>query len=158
MTISESNGDQGHGGDRCEQLRVRWSAVAQLWRDSSEQWSSVEEKRAAGESQTREKKRVWGGERKNSKINARDTVTVHICMVTVALVHLCTILQPLIWVFFFFFLFFCFFLSKCVIWSVFCILKDFVSTDADALRACKACYYYYLLSASFWLFNLIMRN
>ena len=51
-----------------------------------------------------------------------------------------------------------FFLSKCVIWSVFCILKDFVSTDADALRACKACYYYYLLSASFWLFNLIMRN
>ena len=59
---------------------------------------------------------------------------------------------------FFFFGFFFFLLSKCVIWSVFCILKDFVSTDADALRACKACYYYYLLSASFWLFNLIMRN
>ena len=33
-------------------------------------------------------------------LNAHATVTVHICMVTVAIVHLCTILHPLIWVFF----------------------------------------------------------
>ena len=29
----------------------------------------------------------------------RATVTVHICMVTVTLVHLCKILHPLMWVF-----------------------------------------------------------
>ena len=39
--------------------------------------------------------------KKISKIlNASATVTVHICMVTVAIVHLCTILHPLMWVFF----------------------------------------------------------
>ena len=38
-------------------------------------------------------------------LNARATVTVHIYMVIVALVHLCTILHPLMWVFF---------LSNCV--------------------------------------------
>jgi len=32
-------------------------------------------------------------------LNASVTVTMHICMVTVAIVHLCTILHPLIWVF-----------------------------------------------------------
>ena len=30
----------------------------------------------------------------------RATITVHICTVTVALVHLCTNLHPLMWVFF----------------------------------------------------------
>ena len=52
---------------------------------------------------TLERKRESEVEReKNRKIlNARDTVTVHICTVTVALVHLYTILQPLMWVFFF---------------------------------------------------------
>ena len=49
-----------------------------------------------------ERKKAWGGERKKKYIsNARATVTVHICMVTIALVRLCTILHPLIWVFFF---------------------------------------------------------
>ena len=54
----------------------------------------------------------WRRERKKGAkleiikiLNARTTVTVHICMVTVALVHLCTILHPLMWVFF---------CSKCV--------------------------------------------
>ena len=38
---------------------------------------------------------------KNTKIlNASAIATVHICMVNVALVHLCTILHPLTWVFF----------------------------------------------------------
>ena len=41
------------------------------------------------------------GERKKYKIiNRRATVTVHICTVTVAIVHKCTILHPLMWVFF----------------------------------------------------------
>ena len=39
--------------------------------------------------------------KKISKIlNASATVTVHICMVTVAIMHKCTILHPLMWVFF----------------------------------------------------------
>ena len=62
---------------------------------------------------------------KNTKIlNALVTVTVHICTVTVALVHLYTILHPPIWVFF---------LSKYVKWSVFCILQDFATTNVIAL-------------------------
>ena len=44
-------------------------------------------------------------EKINKIINANAIVTVHICTVTVAMVHLCTFLHPLIWVFF---------LSKCV--------------------------------------------
>ena len=53
------------------------------------------------ESQTREKKREWGGERKNNKIlNTHATVTVHIFTVIFTIVHLCTILHPLMWVFF----------------------------------------------------------
>ena len=41
-------------------------------------------------------------QKKNTKIlNARAIVTMHICTVIVALVHLCTILHPLMWVFFF---------------------------------------------------------
>ena len=37
---------------------------------------------------------------KNNKIsNARATVTVYLCMVTVTLVHLYTILHPLMWIF-----------------------------------------------------------
>ena len=33
-------------------------------------------------------------------LNARAAITVHICTVIVAIVHLCTILHPLMWVFF----------------------------------------------------------
>ena len=40
-------------------------------------------------------------EKKTNKIiNASATITVHICTVTVAIVHLCTFLHPLMWVFF----------------------------------------------------------
>ena len=56
-------------------------------------------------------------------LNARATVTVHIYMVIVALVYLCTILHPLMWVFF---------CSKCVTFS---ILQDFTHVDADSQRA-----------------------
>ena len=52
------------------------------------------------------KERLSNGERKRKReverekniyiSNARATVTVHICMVTIALVRLCTILHPLI--------------------------------------------------------------
>ena len=53
----------------------------------------------------REKERVSGREnvreRNNTKIMYRIvTVTMHICIITIVLVHLCTILQPLMWVFF----------------------------------------------------------
>ena len=44
---------------------------------------------------------------------------------TVAIVYLCTILHPLMWVFFW---------SKCVKLRVFCILQDFASTNVDALK------------------------
>ena len=33
-------------------------------------------------------------------LNASATITVHICMITVAIMHKCTILHPLLWVFF----------------------------------------------------------
>ena len=36
----------------------------------------------------------------NKIINASTTITVHICTITVAIVHLCTFLHLLMWVFF----------------------------------------------------------
>ena len=51
-------------------------------------------------------KRDDRGERKKYKIiNRRGTVIMHICTVIVAIVHKCTFLHPLMWVFFY---------SKCV--------------------------------------------
>ena len=89
-------------GDRRKQRWVRWSTMARLWRDSREQWRSVEERRAWSESQTREKKRVRWREKNGKILNAKATVTMHICTVTVAFMYLCTILHPLMWFFFFF--------------------------------------------------------
>ena len=74
---------------------------------------------------TRDKER----EKITKILNATATIIVHIFMVTVAIVHLCTILHPLMWVFF---------LSKCVKRRVFCILQDFASTDMDALSLWKS--------------------
>ena len=48
-------------------------------------------------------------------LHARAIVTVHICTFTIALVHLCTILHLLIWVFF---------CSKCVKSVTFSMLQD----------------------------------
>ena len=45
---------------------------------------------------TRDKER----EKITKILKATATVTVHICTVTVALMNLCTILHPLMWVFF----------------------------------------------------------
>ena len=63
-------------------------------------------------------------ERKISILNAHATVTVHICTVTIAIVHLCTILHPLMCV--------CF-CSKCVKLAHFSILHNFASTNVIAL-------------------------
>ena len=80
-------------------------------------------------------------ERNNTKIMyRRATVTVHICIVytvTVALMHLCTILHPLMWVFFFF-------LSKCVKYSTFCIYETPTSV--------------HLLYTIFYINNIFMRE
>ena len=39
-------------------------------------------------------------EKINKIINASTTITVHICTITIAIVHLCTFLHILMWVFF----------------------------------------------------------
>ena len=57
--------------------------------------------------------------KKCKTLNTRATVTVHICTVTVAFLHKCTILHPLMWVFYG---------SKCVKCDVFSIMQDFAST------------------------------
>ena len=60
------------------------------------------------------------GERKKHKIiNRMATVIVHICTVTITIVHKCTILH---WVFF---------CSKCVKCATFSILQDFTHTNAE---------------------------
>ena len=70
----------------------------------------------------REKKRC---ERKINKImNTHDTVTVHICTVTVAIVYLYTSLHPLMWVFF---------CSNCVKVVIFSILHIYAQADVTAL-------------------------
>ena len=61
-------------------------------------------------------------------LNAHATVTMHICTITVAIVHLCTTLHPLILVFF---------CSKCVKSVTLSILQNFTHTDVDALRCSK---------------------
>ena len=65
-------------GDRREQQRVRWSMVAQLWRDLREQRRAMEEARAWSESQQPERKRESEVERKktNKIPYARVTVIV----------------------------------------------------------------------------------
>ena len=55
-------------------------------------------KRESGES---ESESIAKREKKTNKIlNGHAIVTVHICTVTVAIVHKCTILHSLMWVFF----------------------------------------------------------
>ena len=76
-----------------------------------------DERKSLGMKQGETIERCWccSGERRRKKsekgffvvfednikiINRRATITVYICTVTVAIVHKCTILHPLIWVFF----------------------------------------------------------
>ena len=63
---------------------------------------------------------------RNIKIlNGSATVTMHICTVTVVIVHKCTILHKLLWVFF---------SSNCVKSAIFSILHNYAQTDVIALR------------------------
>ena len=57
-------------------------------------------------------------------LNASVTVTVHICTVSIVIVHKYTILHPLMWVFFW---------PKCVKWVIFSILQNFTQADGVAL-------------------------
>ena len=58
-------------------------------------------------------------------INAHATVTVHIWTVTVAIVHKCRILHPMMWMFFG---------PKCVKGVTFSILQNFPQANVVALR------------------------
>ena len=79
------------------------------------------------ESKSNQRLRHKEKERKktNKKINGSATVTVHICTVTVAIVHKCIILHPLMWVFFG---------PKCVKRLHFSILQNYPPADVIALR------------------------
>ena len=77
-----------------------------------------------GESESNQSDREKEREKTNKIINAIAIVTLHICTVTITIVHKCTILHPLMWVFF---------CSNCVKWAHFSILHNFVSTAAIAL-------------------------
>ena len=71
----------------------------------------------------KEKKR---SESKTIKIlNTHATVAVHICTVTVVIVHKCTIMHKLVWVFFY---------SNCVKLTTFSILHNYKQADVIALR------------------------
>ena len=71
--------------------------------------------------------RVDRGESKKYKIiNRRAIVTMHICTVTVAIVYKCTILYPLMWVFF---------CSNCVKLATFSILHNYAQVDVIALMS-----------------------
>ena len=60
----------------------------------------------------------------NKIINTHTTVTVHICTVTIAIVHKCTIMHKLVWVFF---------CSNCVKLATFSILHNYAQADVIAL-------------------------
>ena len=71
----------------------------------------------------KEKKR---SESKTIKIlNTHATVAVHICTVTVVIVHKCTIMHKLVWVFFY---------LNCVKLTTFSILYNYTQADVIALR------------------------
>ena len=101
MRKTESEG-RVIGGDLIKRLVV-WCWSARDWCQSAileargMRWEKTKEVRVGGD---REKKRGWE-RKKNTKIwYANATVAVHICTVTVAIVHKCTILPQLMWVFF----------------------------------------------------------
>ena len=59
----------------------------------------------------------------NKIINTHGTVTIHICTVTVAIVHKCTIMHKLMWVFF---------CSNCIKLITFSILYNYTQADVIA--------------------------
>ena len=60
----------------------------------------------------------------NKIINTHAIVTVHICTVTVAIVHKCTIMHKLVWVIFY---------SNCVKLATFSILHNYAQADVIAV-------------------------
>ena len=68
----------------------------------------------------------------NKIINAHATVTVHICTVTVAIVHKYTIMHKLVWVFF---------CSNCVKLTTFFILHNYAQADVIALNSFSTAYF-----------------
>ena len=62
-------------------------------------------------------------EKKYKIINTHATVTMHICTVTVAIMHKCTIMHKLVWVFFY---------SNCVKLITFSILHNYAQADVIA--------------------------
>ena len=60
----------------------------------------------------------------NKIINTHAIITVHICTVTIAIVHKCTIMHKLVWVFF---------CSNCVKVVSFSILHNYAQADVIAL-------------------------
>ena len=75
----------------------------------------------------REKKRVQT--EINKITNTHAIVTMHICMVTIAIVHKCTIMHKLVWVFF---------CSNCVKVVSFSILHNYAQADVIALTVHRA--------------------
>ena len=76
------------------------------------------------ESQSNQRHKEKEREKTNKKINWSTIVTMHICTITVAIVHKCTILHPLMWVFFG---------PKCVKRLHFSILQNYPPVDIIAL-------------------------
>ena len=110
-----------HGGTGL----MSWSVAVFGWVDWR-QWFDVDQMRKM-ESEVRVRATKDNEREKITKIlNASATITVHICTVTEAIVHLCIFLHSLMWIFFWW---------KCVKWRVFffCILQDFAPTNVDAL-------------------------
>ena len=99
--------------------------------------SVLSDSKEEGEGEREVKWRKKRGERKKYKIMICTTiVTVHIFTITVVIVHLCTILYPLMWVLFFFFFFF--YLSKSAYLNIFSTLHYFAFTNASALTRLKS--------------------
>ena len=107
--------------ENCLPLLLCWVAVI-VGKEREPEWG--------GESNQRERERKVERIKNNKILNARATVIVHICTDTVAVVHLCTLLHLLMWVFFFFF----FWGSKCVKWGFFLHFTRLCICYADALR------------------------
>ena len=96
----------------------------------------AETRRKSGKSESKNKER----EKTIKILKAHDTVTVHICTVTIAIVHLCTILHTLMWVFF---------CSKYVKSVIFSILHNFAHINGDVPHNLAMDLSYYVSTLSY---------
>ena len=95
-----------------------------VWRSLMIGGSESESESESG-SESNQRYRKKEREKTNKIINRSATVTVHICTVTIAIVHKCTILHPLMWVFF---------EPNCVKGLPFSILQNYPLADVIALN------------------------